>query len=265
MVLPVTVVIVGLLTILVFSHPIVWSRLQVRGRVPGLDASGFQDAVDEAAALCAVSRLFADAEISVTAAPEAADGHCGATASRSVNRLSLVIARAPCQHRARVRMLPLLAHPCHLRLDATGRILPAPHLQDPSSLQYASSIPILGPQACKEPAGSLREHLTRVRTQTLEHGGGSGVHDDLVWAGLPETGDPALTEWLEGASCGPRVKALAVRAADAAGRGISAARWRQDLLSEHPDASALVAEAEECMRGAGLWPWPGTDRPEAGT
>jgi osmotically inducible protein OsmC len=39
----------------------------VRGRVPGLDVSGFQEAVGEAAALCPVSRLFAGAEISVTA------------------------------------------------------------------------------------------------------------------------------------------------------------------------------------------------------
>ncbi len=86
------------------------------------------------------------------------------------------------------------------------------------------------------------------------------MRDDLGWAGLPETGDPALAEWLEEASCSPRVKALAVRAADAAGRGVRADQWRYDLLAEHPDAAALVAEAEECMRGAGLWPWPGTDR-----
>ena len=91
------------------------------------------------------------------------------------------------------------------------------------------------------------------------------MHDDLGWASLPDTRDPALAEWLEGASCGPHVKALAVRAADAAGRGVSADRWRRDLLAEHPDASALVAEAEECMRGAGLWPWAGADRPVAVT
>lgn len=89
------------------------------------------------------------------------------------------------------------------------------------------------------------------------------MHDDLGWASLPDTRDPALAEWLEGASCGPHVKALAVRAAGAAGRGVSADRWRRDLLAEHPDASALVAEAEECMRGAGLWPWPSADRPGA--
>ncbi|MFZ0996165.1 MAG: OsmC family peroxiredoxin [Candidatus Dormiibacterota bacterium] len=46
---------------------IVSSTLQVRGRVPGLDAVGFQSAVDEAAVLCPVSRLFAGARISVIA------------------------------------------------------------------------------------------------------------------------------------------------------------------------------------------------------
>jgi osmotically inducible protein OsmC len=46
---------------------IISSRLRVRGRVPGLDVSGFQEAVSEAAALCPVSRLFAGAKISVTA------------------------------------------------------------------------------------------------------------------------------------------------------------------------------------------------------
>lgn len=80
------------------------------------------------------------------------------------------------------------------------------------------------------------------------------MRDDQGWAALPETGGP-LAEWLEGASCDPRVKALAVRAADAASRGFSAARWRHDLLAGHPDAAALLAEAEECMHGAGLWPW----------
>ena len=81
------------------------------------------------------------------------------------------------------------------------------------------------------------------------------MRDDLGWASLPETSDPALAEWLEGASCGPHVKALSVRAVHAAGTGVSADQWRHDLLAEHPDASELLAEAEECMRGAGLWPW----------
>ena len=47
---------------------IVTSSLQVRAQVPGLDESSFQTAVDEAAALCPVSRLFAGAKISVDAA-----------------------------------------------------------------------------------------------------------------------------------------------------------------------------------------------------
>ncbi|HVV20427.1 MAG TPA: OsmC family peroxiredoxin [Pseudonocardiaceae bacterium] len=44
---------------------IVSSALRVRGRVPGVDQAGFRAAVDEAAALCPVSRLFAGATISV--------------------------------------------------------------------------------------------------------------------------------------------------------------------------------------------------------
>jgi osmotically inducible protein OsmC len=52
---------------------IVSSDLRVHGLVPGLDARGFQEAVDEAAALCPVSRLFASAKISVTAALDPAE------------------------------------------------------------------------------------------------------------------------------------------------------------------------------------------------
>lgn len=43
------------------------SRLQVRAQVAGLDSAGFTAVVDEAAALCPISRLFAGAEISVNA------------------------------------------------------------------------------------------------------------------------------------------------------------------------------------------------------
>ncbi len=82
-------------------------------------------------------------------------------------------------------------------------------------------------------------------------------HDDLSWADLSGSDDPALVAWLADASCGPHVKALVVQAVHASDRGVSAARWRSDLLAEHPGASTLLAEAEECMRGAGLWPWPG--------
>lgn len=43
------------------------SRLKVRAHVVGLDAEAFAAVVDQAAALCPVSRLFAGAEISVDA------------------------------------------------------------------------------------------------------------------------------------------------------------------------------------------------------
>jgi osmotically inducible protein OsmC len=46
---------------------IVSSELVVHGRVPGLDPDGFQAAVDEAAELCPISRLFAGAAIRVSA------------------------------------------------------------------------------------------------------------------------------------------------------------------------------------------------------
>jgi osmotically inducible protein OsmC len=51
---------------------IVSSVLQVHGRVPGMDATSFQSAVDEAAKLCPVSRLFAGAEVTVNAELESA-------------------------------------------------------------------------------------------------------------------------------------------------------------------------------------------------
>jgi len=46
---------------------IVSSQLLVKGRVIGLDGDGFQAVVDEAAALCPISRLFTGARISVEA------------------------------------------------------------------------------------------------------------------------------------------------------------------------------------------------------
>jgi osmotically inducible protein OsmC len=49
---------------------IVSSELLVRAQVDGLDGDGFQQAVDEAAALCPVSRLFAGAHVSVEAVLE---------------------------------------------------------------------------------------------------------------------------------------------------------------------------------------------------
>lgn len=46
------------------------ARIAVRATVPGADDQQFQAAVDQAAALCPVSRLFAGAEISVEATLE---------------------------------------------------------------------------------------------------------------------------------------------------------------------------------------------------
>lgn len=46
---------------------IVSSELVVKAQVSGIDGDGFQKAVDEAAELCPVSRLFAGARISVDA------------------------------------------------------------------------------------------------------------------------------------------------------------------------------------------------------
>jgi osmotically inducible protein OsmC len=46
---------------------VVSSALTVRGQVAGLDDHTFQAAVDDAAALCPISRLFAGAEITVSA------------------------------------------------------------------------------------------------------------------------------------------------------------------------------------------------------
>lgn len=46
---------------------IVSSLILVKAKVPGIDASGFQTVVDEAAELCPVSRLFAGARINVEA------------------------------------------------------------------------------------------------------------------------------------------------------------------------------------------------------
>lgn len=49
---------------------IVSSKLTVRALVPGLDAAGFQAIIDEASAVCPVSRLFAGTTISVDASLE---------------------------------------------------------------------------------------------------------------------------------------------------------------------------------------------------
>jgi osmotically inducible protein OsmC len=45
---------------------VVSSALTVQGRVPGLSADEFRSAVDQAAELCPISRLFAGASITVS-------------------------------------------------------------------------------------------------------------------------------------------------------------------------------------------------------
>lgn len=50
---------------------VVSSALTVHGQVPGMDAAGFQAAVDDAAALCPISRLFAGTKITVDATLDA--------------------------------------------------------------------------------------------------------------------------------------------------------------------------------------------------
>lgn len=54
------------------------SRLTVRAKVAGLDAGGFSAVVDQAAALCPISRLFAGAEVEVEA--ELDESECGCCA-----------------------------------------------------------------------------------------------------------------------------------------------------------------------------------------
>lgn len=68
--------------------------------------------------------------------------------------------------------------------------------------------------------------------------------------------DEPLPEWLEGAACGPAVKHLAHLAMHTADAHGTEAAWRQWVHANAPEVSnKLIDEAEECMRGAGLWPW----------
>lgn len=68
--------------------------------------------------------------------------------------------------------------------------------------------------------------------------------------------DEPLPEWLEGAACGPAVKHLAHLAMHTANAGGTVAEWRAWVHANIPEASEkLIAEAEQCMHSAGLWPW----------
>ncbi len=83
-----------------------------------------------------------------------------------------------------------------------------------------------------------------------DHAGGrlQQVHAEVV--------DEPLPEWLEAAACGPAVKHLAHLAMHTAEAHGSEAEWRQWVRMRAPEVTdKLVDEAEDCMRGAGLWPW----------
>lgn len=70
-------------------------------------------------------------------------------------------------------------------------------------------------------------------------------------------GDEPLPEWLEEAACGPAVKHLAHLATHTADAGGNETDWRAWVHDNVPEATdKLLTEAVECMRGAGLWPWP---------
>ncbi len=74
------------------------------------------------------------------------------------------------------------------------------------------------------------------------------IHNGLIEEPLPER--------LDEASCGPAVKHMAHLAMHTADAGGTADEWRAWVFAHVPEASAkLLAEAEECMHNAGLWPW----------
>lgn len=70
--------------------------------------------------------------------------------------------------------------------------------------------------------------------------------------------DEPLPERLEEASCGPAVKHIAHLALHTADAGGTPDEWRAWVSIHVPEVSAkLLAETEECMHDAGLWPWNG--------
>lgn len=76
-------------------------------------------------------------------------------------------------------------------------------------------------------------------------------------ARLVKSGDPALVAWLEDVSCDPHVKALVVTAVHASERASTLPGGGASCSPSTPGASALLAEAEQCIRSSGVWRWPG--------
>ena len=72
----------------------------------------------------------------------------------------------------------------------------------------------------------------------------------------PGLHDQPLPERMDEASCGPAVKHLAHLALCTSSAGGTASDWRSSVSEQVPQVSPkLLAEAEQCMREGGLWPW----------
>jgi hypothetical protein len=79
----------------------------------------------------------------------------------------------------------------------------------------------------------------------------------LEWPEYLPVWDEPITEGLQGASCSVACKAIATCAVLAWNRGESADQWRNGLIGNHHTEVDLrvIAEAQDCMRSSGLWPW----------
>lgn len=90
----------------------------------------------------------------------------------------------------------------------------------------------------------MRTDLNQVHRALID------THEELLDASF------GGAEGLDGASCGPHLKHLAQLAIGASSEGVTADRWRSWIIDGvGQQAAPLVAEAEACMREAGLWPW----------
>jgi hypothetical protein len=68
--------------------------------------------------------------------------------------------------------------------------------------------------------------------------------------------DQPMPERIDEASCGPAVKHLAHLALRTSVAGGTPSAWRAQVTEQVPEMSPqLLAEAEQCMREGGLWPW----------
>lgn len=104
----------------------------------------------------------------------------------------------------------------------------------------------------------------RARPRTATARRPSEPIDDPAW--LPDLltdavqGDagPSEPEGLGRASCaGPQVR-VARSAIAAAADGLEHTTWRL-VLDRHNIAAATVADAEDCARSSGIWPWASQD------